>query len=73
MADTTTQTTKKQNKLARFFKETKAEMKMVTWPNKEQLVHNTLIILVFIIITCVILSVCDVAFTKLLDLVTKRI
>lgn len=66
-----TQTTKKTNKLVRFFKETKAEMKKVTWPGKDQLIHNTLIILVFIIITCAILSICDVAFAKLLELVTK--
>lgn len=67
----TTQTTKKTNKLVRFLKETKAEMKKVTWPGKEQLFHNTLIILIFIIITCLILSICDVGFTKLLELFTK--
>lgn len=67
----TTQTTKKTNKLVRFLKETKAEMKKVTWPGKEQLARNTLVILGFIIITCAILSICDIGFTKLLELVTK--
>ncbi len=71
MAENTTATKKKTNKLAKFFKETKAEMKKVTWPGKDQLIHNTLIILVFIIITCIILSVCDVAFSSLLNLFTK--
>lgn len=71
MAETTNQ--KKGNRFLRFFKETKAEMKKVTWPNKKQLLHNTIIILVFIIITCVILSVCDVTFSKLLELFTKKL
>lgn len=62
---------KKVNKLVKFFKETKSEMKKVTWPGKDQLIHNTLIILAFIIITCVVLAVCDVAFSWLLGLVTK--
>lgn len=66
-----TQKVKKANKLAKFFKETKAELKKVTWPGKNQLIHNTLIILAFIIITCIILSVCDAAFSWLLNLATK--
>ena len=67
----TTQTTKKTNKLVKFLKETKAELKKVTWPGKGQLVHNTLVILLFIIITCASLSVCDLVFAKVLELVTQ--
>ena len=70
MADTNQ---KKANGFFRFFKETKAEMKKVTWPNKKQLMYNTIIILVFIIITCAILSVCDIAFSKILELFTKKL
>lgn len=64
---------KKANKLMKFFKETKSELKKVTWPGKDQLIHNTLIILAFIIITCIILSVCDTAFAWLVDLVTNKL
>ena len=71
MAETTNQ--KKLNRFFRFFKETKAEMKKVTWPSKKTLLHNTIIILVFIIITCAILSVCDIAFSKLLELFTEKL
>ena len=70
MADTVSRQ-KKANKLVKFFKETKAEMKKVTWPTREQLVHNTLIILIFIIITCIILSLCDGVFSWLLTQFTK--
>ena len=27
-------------RVKRFFKDTKAELKKVTWPDKEQLIHN---------------------------------
>ena len=70
MADTA-QNKKKVNKLAKFFKETKSELKKVTWPSKKQLINNTLIILAFIVITGIILSVFDVAFAWLIDFVTN--
>lgn len=63
-------TAAKKGGLIRFLKETRAELKKVSWPTKKQLLHNTLIILVFIIITSVILSVLDVAFSKLFGLLT---
>ena len=68
-----TQKVKKANKLVKFFKETKAELKKVTWPSKNQLIHNTLIILAFMIITCIILSVFDGAFMWLVDLLTNKL
>ena len=68
-----TQKAKKANKLVKFFKETKAELKKVTWPGKNQLIHNTLIILAFIIITCIILSVFDGAIMWLVDLLTNKL
>ena len=72
MADTNL--TKKQSfgeRAKRFFKETKAELKKVTWPTKEQLIHNTGIIITFIIIITAILSVLDVAFAKLFQVLTN--
>lgn len=32
-------------RVKRFFKDTKAELKKVTWPDKEQLIHNTGVII----------------------------
>lgn len=58
------------NKIAKYFKECKAELKKVTWPNKEQLMHNTGIILVFIAIITIILSLLDTGFAKLFQLFT---
>ena len=52
-------------------KETKAELKKVTWPDKEQLIHNTGVIIVFILIITIILSVLDFGFAKLFQLLTN--
>ena len=49
----------------RFLKETKSEMKKVTWPTKEQLIHNTGIVLMFIVIFTIILSLIDFGFQEL--------
>ncbi len=63
--------TVKRNQAMKFFKETKSEMKKVSWPSKEQLFRNTLVILAFVALTTVVLSLLDVGFEKLLSLVVK--
>ena len=63
--------TVKKAKSMRFFRETRSELKKVSWPTKEQLFHNTLVILSFVIITTIVLSLLDVGFEKLLSLVVK--
>ncbi len=55
----------------RFLKETKSELKKVTWPTREQLIHNTGIVLVFIIIFTIILSLLDFGFQELFSWFTN--
>ncbi len=62
MADTNNSVQKKG--IAKFFREAKSELKKVSWPDKKQLVHNTIVILVFILIATAILSVLDIGFAK---------
>ena len=71
MSETNNGNVKQKKSLVRFFREAKSELKKVTWPSKEQLVHNTLIILVFIIIVTVILSVLALGFGKLFQMLTS--
>ncbi|MDY3972749.1 MAG: preprotein translocase subunit SecE [Candidatus Ornithomonoglobus sp.] len=74
MADTNLSKTKKASfgtRVKRFFKDTKAELKKVTWPTKEQLIHNTGVIIVFIIIITIILSLLDVGFAQLFKMLTN--
>ena len=54
--------TKKRNG-GKFFRETKSEIKKVSWPSGKQLFHNTAIILAFVIIMTVILFLFDKAFS----------
>lgn len=61
----------KRAKSMRFLRETKSELKKVSWPTKEQLFHNTVVILAFVIITTIILSLLDLGFEKLLSLIIK--
>ena len=62
-----TETTKKSffSRMSKFFKETKSELKKVTWPSKETIKKNTGVIIVFIIIVALFLFVCDSAFSTL--------
>ena len=57
--------------LFKFFREAKAEMKKVTWPSKEQLIRNTVVILVFIAVVTIILSALDIGFSKLFQMLTN--
>ena len=60
-------------KAKKFLKETKAELKKVTWPTKDQLIHNTGVIITFIIIITIILSVLDIAFAELFQMLTNLV
>lgn len=73
MADNLTNTNKPgfMTRIKKYFKECKAEVKKVTWPDKETLIHNTAIIIAFVLMVTVILSVLDFAFIKLFSLLTN--
>ena len=70
MAETNTSAKPKKTNMVRFFREVKAELKKVSWPSREQLVHNTVIIIAFIAIAAILLSVLDLGFSKLIGLIT---
>jgi preprotein translocase subunit SecE len=58
-------------RMKKYFKDTKSELKKVTWPSKEQLKQNTTVIIVFIILIGIFLFVFDSAFSWLTSLLTK--
>ena len=47
-----------------FFRETNAEMKKVTWPNRNEVVGTTVVVLVATVVFAVYLWGCDVVFYK---------
>ncbi len=73
MADTNVKTKKKPffARLKSYFIETKSELKKVTWPSKDQMKQNTLVIIVFLILIGLFLFVFDMAFSGLFSLLTN--
>lgn len=64
---------KKQNKITRFFKEIKSEIKKVTWPTRKQVVNNTAIVIAVVVIVGVIIAIFDSIFQwGLFELLLKR-
>ena len=59
--------TAKKNNALKFFRETKSEVKKVSWPSRTQLIHNTAVILAFVVIMTVVLFLFDLGFEKLLS------
>lgn len=56
-------------KLTTYIKETRAEMKHVTWPTRKQAIAYTVVVIVISLITAGYLGAFDYVFTSLLKLV----
>ena len=50
---------KQPNKVAKYFKDLKSEFKKVVWPTKKQVVNNTLVVIVFVLIIGVLVGAFD--------------
>jgi len=50
-----------------FFRDTNSEMKKVTWPNRNEVVGTTAVVIVATVIFAVYLWGCDVVFFKMID------
>ncbi len=55
-----------------YWRETTAEMKKVTWPNRNEVVGTTVVVLVATIVFAVFLWGCDVVFYKAIDLLFTK-
>ena len=58
-------------RMIKYFKDTKSELKKVTWPSKEQLKQNTGVIIAFIIMVAIFLLIFDTAFGALVGFIPK--
>ena len=54
-------------KIITYFKESKKELKKVVWPNKQELIRHTLIVIGISLATSLFLGVFDFAFSKILE------
>lgn len=54
------------SRIGEYLKDTKAELKHVTWPSKRQAIVFTVIVIVFSIIVAIFLGAFDLLFTIIL-------
>ncbi len=60
-------------RVAKWFRELKSEAKKVVWPNGKQVVKNTLVVIVVAIAVCVLVTVLDVVFGSVRDLIARLV
>ena len=55
--------------IAKFFRDTKSELKKVVWPSKEDTKQNTIVVLVTVAIAAVVMILLDAVFGGILGLI----
>lgn len=55
-------------RMVRYFKDTKAELKRVTWPTRSQTVNSTVVVIVTVLIVGACIWSLDFVFKFLIDL-----
>lgn len=55
--------------IVRYLKETRAELRKVTWPTRREALNLTLIVLAITLFMAALLGLIDYVFTKLFDLI----
>ena len=58
-------------KVIQFFKESRAELKKVVWPTKEDVLSSIKVVIISTIIVAVVLGLLDLGFTELFRLMMK--
>lgn len=64
----TTETEKSSTSVTQFLSETKVELKKVTWPTKQELIANTVVVLIAVVLCAVLIWVVDTFFSALFRL-----
>jgi preprotein translocase subunit SecE len=70
--DSVAETKKAPGKVGRFFREVRAELRKVSWPNRKELINNTVVVIVTVVLMAVIVSIFDLSLTALFSLFIKK-
>jgi preprotein translocase subunit SecE len=62
---------KKDNFIVRYLKETRAELKKVTWPTRQEALNLTLIVVGFTILMAALLGITDYIFAWVFGLIIR--
>lgn len=57
------------DKITRFFHDVRSEMRSVTWPSKADLKEGTIVVIVMSALVAVFLSLVDLGFSQIVELV----
>ena len=58
-------------KIKQFFREVKVETKKVVYPNREELIGSTWVVIVTVMVISMFLGVVDLSLTKLVGIVIR--
>ncbi len=62
----------RENRLARFWRETMAELRKVVWPTREQAVNLTIIVIATVVAMSAFLGAVDYILTAIVKLIVAR-
>ncbi len=62
---------KKTNKVVKFFKDLKREMKNIVWSPKKDVIKNTAVVIVLTAIAAIAITLVDAGLSKCLDLLVS--
>ncbi len=60
---------KQQNAIVRFYRETKAELRKVTWPTRQEAINLTRVVVIVIVVIGLFLGILDLVFARLFALI----
>jgi len=59
------------NKVRKFFREVRLEMRKVSWPNRQELITYTIVVIVTVVIVAAFTGLVDVIFSGALNLLRR--
>jgi len=59
-------------RLTRFLREVRSEMKKITWPSKQELTANTIVVLVSVFFAATLIWIIDGFFAQILKVILSR-
>ena len=58
-------------KVVQFIKESKAELKKVVWPTKEDVISSIKVVIISTIVVAIVLGLLDLGFSELFRIIMK--
>lgn len=63
---------KKPNRIIKFLKDLKSEVKKIVWPTKKQVVNNTVVVMIAMVVTGIFIWGLDSIFMLVFNLILQR-